>query len=193
MERSSLVTRTRDRPATWETREDNGKKYIDAYFARFDDEYEIWKGVFERVGRNAFDSSLADESHDVRFLFDHNPAVVLGRRLAGTGTLGTDDTGLFGSIEINQNDTEAMNVYERVKRGDISQCSFGFRVRKESRESTPAGETVYTLEDVDLLEVSVVAFPAYKKTSATARVGGDNNEDLKRSLMERLGGRRNGT
>lgn len=61
-----------------------------------------------------------------------------------------------------------MNLYARVKRGDVSQCSFGFNILCE--EYDWSGDTeIATLQAIELFEVSVVTFPAYESTSAAAR------------------------
>ena len=62
-----------------------------------------------------------------------------------------------------------MNLYERVKRGDVSQCSFGFDIIDQTTEVMENGTTVWTLKRVKLYEVSVVTFPAYDETAVTAR------------------------
>jgi phage head maturation protease len=60
----------------------------------------------------------------------------------------------------------ARDLHESVKRGDISGMSFGFRMRKASWN---ASNTERTLHDVELLEISPTAFPAYRDTSVSAR------------------------
>lgn len=62
-----------------------------------------------------------------------------------------------------------MNLYRRVQRGDVDQCSFGFYIEKEDREVLADGTVRYTILKVRLLEVSVVTFPAYEETSVSAR------------------------
>ena len=57
--------------------------------------------------------------------------LVLGRTKAGTLELREDEKGLFGTIRIDPNDSAAMDLYERVSRGDVDGCSFGFNIRKE--------------------------------------------------------------
>ncbi|MFR3430819.1 MAG: HK97 family phage prohead protease [Holdemanella porci] len=42
-----------------------------------------------------------------------------------------DDKGLWGEVEINESDQDAMNLYARVQRGDVDQCSFGFEITSE--------------------------------------------------------------
>lgn len=156
---------TRSAHSAFETREDSGKLFISGYFAVFDSEYEIFPGATESVDPSAFDGALSD---DIRGLVDHETRLVLGRNKANTMTLEVTSRGLWGEIEINQNDTDAMNLYERVKRGDVSQCSFGFDILEETFEDR--GATVHwTIKKVKLYEVSVVTFPAYTDTSVTAR------------------------
>lgn len=153
-------------PAEFQTRtEENGDLYISGYFSVFDSIYEICEGATESIASSAFDGALAD---DIRCLINHESMYVLGRTKAGTLELHTDSRGLWGDVKINQNDRDAMNLYERVKRGDVDQCSFGFEILEE--EFKDQGNTVHwTIKKVRLYEVSVVTFPAYQDTSVTAR------------------------
>lgn len=145
--------------------EEDGKKYISGYFAVFNSEYEMWPGAVETVAPTAFDGALAD---DIRCLINHEARLVLGRNKAGTLTLKVDPRGLWGEVEINENDQDAVNLYERVKRGDVDQCSFGFDILDEEFEEM--GKAVkWTIRKVKLYEVSVVTFPAYEETSVSAR------------------------
>ena len=80
-----------------------------------------------------------------------------------------DEHGLWGDITINPNDVDAMNLYERVKRGDVDQCSFGFEIVGEETDYRPDGSVHWTLTDVELHEVSACTFPAYKETNISAR------------------------
>lgn len=148
------------------TRAEDGNLYIEGYFAVFGSFYELWDGAFETIDPGAFSDTIGD---DVRALINHDTTLVLGRTTAGTLTLRVDERGLFGSVLVNQNDTDAMNVYARVQRGDVSQCSFGFDILEEKREERTDGSTVWTLMKVKLYEVSVCTFPAYTETGVEAR------------------------
>ena len=57
-----------------------------------------------------------------------------------------------------------MDLYARVERGDVSQCSFGFDILDENVEYKENGAVHWTIKRVKLYEVSVVTFPAYKDT-----------------------------
>ncbi len=165
---------TRDRlrqvrsvPTRFETREDeSGQLVIAGYFVVFNSIYEIGPGMSESVAPGTFLNSL---NGDVRALTNHDSTLVLGRTIAGTLKLREDDIGLWGEVIINPKDSDAVNTYERVKRGDVSQCSFGFRIIKEDTEVKDDGSVHWTIRDVELYEVSVCTFPAYEATNVTAR------------------------
>ena len=155
-------------PTSFETREaENGEKHISGYFAVFDSDYECGPFETESVARGAFRESL--DGGDIRALTNHDTTLVLGRTTAGTLALREDEHGLWGDVIINPLDSDALNTWARVQRGDVTQCSFGFFIRQEAREIREDGSVHYTLQDVDLHEVSVCTFPAYEATSISAR------------------------
>ena len=148
------------------TETDSPEKYIEGYFAVFNKEVELWPGAYEEIAPTAFDGALLD---DVRALINHDTTLVLGRTKANTLELKTDSTGLWGRITINPNDTDAVNLYERVARGDVDQCSFGFEIVKEETDWRDDGTVKWTLKEVKLFEVSPCTFPAYEQTGIQAR------------------------
>ncbi len=152
--------------AQFKTRtEENGDLYISGYFAVFNSVYEICQGVTESIKSTAFDEEL---QKDIRALINHDSTLVLGRTKVGTLILRVDEKGLWGEVKINQKDQDAMNLYERVKRGDVDQCSFGFDILEEEFEDR-GSIAHWTIKKVRLYEVSVVTFPAYEDTSVSAR------------------------
>lgn len=147
--------------------DDEGNPILEGYFVRYDDVYEIAPGATESVARGAFAESITG---DVRALYNHNTDVVLGRTSAGTLELKDTDQGLWGKVIINSKDSQAMDAYARIARGDITGCSFGFDVEKESTEIRDDGSVHWTIEKVNpLYEVSPCTFPAYEATSIHAR------------------------
>lgn len=150
----------------FEARDDSGNLYIEGYFSVFNTIYELWPGATETVAPGAFADTL---DRDIRALIDHETRLVLGRNKAGTLELREDSKGLWGRILINPNDQDAMNLYERVKRRDVDQCSFGFDILDEETEVFENGDVKWTIRKVALYEVSVVTFPAYEDTSVSAR------------------------
>ncbi len=167
METRQKENQRRTRLTEFETREDTeGQKMIAGYFAVFDSETELWPGAYESISQEAFDSTL---SNDIRALTNHDATLVLGRNKSGTLKLTKDSRGLWGEISINEKDLDAVNLYERVKRGDVDQCSFGFDILDEETEWRDDGTVKWTLKKVDLHEVSVCTFPAYEDTGVQAR------------------------
>lgn len=155
-------------PAEFTTRDNDGKNpEIEGYFAVYDNNYDIAPGMSESIARGAFARTL--QGGDIRALVNHNSTLVLGRTKANTLQLREDTRGLWGKITVNPNDSDAMNLYQRVKRGDVSQCSFGFEIRDEESVISDNGDIHWTLKDLDLYEVSCCTFPAYEKTNIEAR------------------------
>lgn len=148
------------------TRDEGDAQYIEGYFTDYEGVYEIAPGMSESIAPGAFDGF---EQRDIRALTNHDTTLVLGRNTAGTLELRDDEHGLWGSIRVNPNDQDAVNTYERVKRGDVTQCSIGFDIVKESTETKDDGSIHWTIEDADLWEVSVCTFPAYESTNIEAR------------------------
>ena len=165
MERTT-TRQTRTNKADFQTREENGERRIEGYFAVFGSTYDMWPGASESIDPHAFDEALGD---DVRVLIDHDTRLVLGRTSAGTAELRVDEHGLWGSVLINPDDTDAMNAYARNKRGDVNQASFGFDILDEETEYRQDGSVHWTVKRVKLYEVSLCTFPAYRETELQAR------------------------
>ena len=156
----------RSSKAEFKTRDDSGNLAIEGYFAVFNSNYEIAPGLSESIAPGAFDNTL---SGDIRALINHDTTLVLGRTKANTLELRTDSHGLWGHIDINPNDTDAMNLYNRVQRGDVDLCSFGFDIISEETDFREDGSIHWTIREVELYEVSPCTFPAYEETNIAAR------------------------
>lgn len=177
-------------PVELKTRaETNGEMFIEGYFAVFSKQTELWKGAFEEIATGTFDETLGN---DIRALINHDTTLVLGRNKSGTLELKADSHGLWGRIKINTNDSDAVNLYERVKRGDVDQCSFGFNIISENTDWRDDGTVKWTITKADLHEVSVCTFPAYEDTGVQARKSEFDKhnqrqiEKRKHDLKERL-------
>ena len=160
------IRQVRSIASEFKTREDDKALRIEGYFAVFNSNYDLWDGASESVAPGAFSETLGG---DVRALIDHETMYVLGRNQAGTLELREDSHGLWGSVLINPNDQDAMNLYARVQRGDVNQCSFGFDILEEETDFRDDGSIHWTIKKVKLYEVSVCTFPAYAETSVQAR------------------------
>lgn len=161
-----MIRQVRSIASDFKTRQEGDDLRIEGYFAVFNSNYDIAPGMSESIAPGAFKNTLAG---DIRALVNHDTTLVLGRTSAHTLELREDEHGLWGSIVINPKDTDAMNLYERVKRGDVSQCSFGFDILSEETDVLANGDVHWTMTEVKLYEVSCVTFPAYQETNIDAR------------------------
>lgn len=143
---------------------DSGK-VARGYAALFNSEADIGGYFREMIAPGAFADTL--QSSDVRALIDHDTGRVIGRSSAGTLRLSEDEKGLLAEIDLPDT-TDGRDLAVQLERGDISGMSFGFMVRKEQWDET-ADPPLRTIQAVDLLEVSAVAFPAYEDTEIALR------------------------
>lgn len=160
--------------------DDNDDLYLEGYFAVYGDIYNVWEGATESIAPGAFEESIHG---DVRALYNHDDNLILGRTSAGTLELKDDSHGLWGRIKLNRNDTDAMNAYERIKRGDVTGCSFGFNIESEETDYREDGTVHWTITKVNpLYEISPCVFPAYGATSVSAR--GKELDDMRKRKLE---------
>lgn len=149
-------------------KKDDGKSVITGYAAVYDSLSEDLGGFRERIAPGAFSRSLKAGA-DVRALINHDPSLVIGRSAAGTLKITPNGKGLLCTIE--PPDTQAgRDLVVSVSRGDIDGMSFAFTTPSggDSWEMLPnnAG-AIRTLLDVDILDVSVVTYPAYRATDVS--------------------------
>jgi HK97 family phage prohead protease len=148
--------------------QENGLPVIEGHAALFESLSQDLGGIFpfkEKIRSGAFRASI--EKDDVRALWNHDPNYVLGRNRAGTLSLEETDRGL--KVRIQPPDTTwAKDLTESIKRGDVTQMSFGFICEKDNW-SVENGTDIRTLEQVRLFDVSPVTFPAYLDTDVGVR------------------------
>ena len=141
---------------------------IEGYASVFDSWSEELGGnspFREKVVKGAFEETI--QIDDIRALFNHDPNYVLGRNKAGTLTLEEDEKGLKVRI-VPPDTTWAKDLLVSIKRGDITQMSFGFTVILD-RWSYEDNIDVRELLKVKLYDVSPVTFPAYAQTECGVR------------------------
>lgn len=122
---------------------------------------------WEAIGRHAFDAVL-DAGPDVRALVNHDPSQLLGRT-PNTLRLDVDRKGL--SFEVDLPDTRAAaDLRVLMSRGDITGASFAFIPGEINYSRAPDGYELRTHTSIaELLDVSVVTYPAYKGAGAQLR------------------------
>ncbi|TIP03898.1 MAG: HK97 family phage prohead protease [Mesorhizobium sp.] len=139
---------------------------MSGYAARFGSITQIGDSFRERLAPGCFKRTLRDLP-DVVMILDHDSGRVLGRVSAGTLQIHEDSTGLHFTLEADPTTPEGMTAIGSVARQDVRGCSFGFRVRAESWQDDGDNLPLRTIEDVDLYEVTLTAFPQYETTSAS--------------------------
>lgn len=149
---------------------------IKGYVVKFNERsqllYDEW---YERVAKGAFAKSL--EENTIKALWNHNSDIVLGSTKSKTLKLEEDDIGLRFDLEL-PNSSQAKDIYESIKRGDVDGVSFGFYIRDNGDKwEYLKEEDVYerTLLDIDLIEISPTPFPAYPTSEVGKRSLEANN------------------
>lgn len=147
--------------------ESDGEPKVEGYPAMFDKYSEDLGGFVERIAPGAFKKSLKNGA-DVRALWNHDQNFVLGRTKSGTVKLREDDKGLY-MINRPPNTQWARDLMVSIGRKDVTQMSFGFWVVDDEWKERKDKPPVRTLNEVELVDVSVVTFPAYPDTKVALR------------------------
>ena len=142
--------------------------YIYGYAALFNSMSEELYGFREIIDPGAFDQ--ADIS-DVRALFNHDNNLLLARTKSGTLDLEIDGNGLRYEFEA-PNTSYGKDLVELMKRGDVTQSSFGFTIASDGEywEVRDGEMPIRHITRVQkLYDVSPVTYPAYPDTSVAVR------------------------
>lgn len=145
---------------------------IRGHAAVFNQLSEDLGGFREQIVPGAFTEAI--QKDDVRALIDHLSHLILGRNTAGTLRLSEDAHGL--AVEIDPPDVSyARDLVVSMKRGDITQMSFGFSVRPSGQDwaKDDEGRYIRTLKRLRLFDVSPVTFPVYPQTDVAVRALGE--------------------
>ena len=123
--------------------------------------------VFEVIEPGAFDDVLND---DVRALINHE-GIPLARTRSNTLKISSDATGLRYEFTPDMTMAAAKDLVTAMRRGDIDQSSFAFRVAKggewwEERDD----EAIRHITKISSLrDVSIVTYPAYPDATVGLR------------------------
>ena len=145
------------------------------YAARFNTWSDDLGGFKERIRPGAFKNALM--SSDVRALYNHDTNQLPLGRSPKTLRLSEDTKGL--KVEIDLPDTQqAKDLMTSIKRGDVSQMSFGFTVAENGDEwKEKDGVVKRTISEMkELFDVSPVVYPAYSSTKIAVRTAEKLNE-----------------
>ena len=159
---------------------DNDNPVIEGEAAVFNQETIIGDYFREMIEPGAFKRVLS-ENPDVVAALNHNWDQVLGRTTAGTLSLEETETGLHYRTDINPDDSDAMNTWRKVKRGDVNQASFAFTIRRQEwvDPPNPAELALRIIKEFDTLyDVGPCTFGAYPEASASARSKASELQEL---------------
>jgi HK97 family phage prohead protease len=162
---------------------DDGARTVVGYAAVFNSETDICGYWTEVIAPGAFSRSLGE--NDVVALCSHDTGRVIGRQSAKTLRIEEDDKGL--KVEIDLPDTtDGRDLAVLIERGDITGMSFGFCTRKQEWDET-VDPPKRTILDVDLLEVTVTAFPQYTDTEIGLRSLEGARQERERRVHNKMG------
>lgn len=147
-------------------------------------EYRLFDDLIERIMPGAFANAIGPNA-DIHSLFNHNSSLVLGRTRNRTLRLSVDQRGLRYEVDPPPT-TQARDVVELLKRGDVTGSSFEFMPRKVAYVRGKDGQPdIRELHDVELFEVGPVTFPAYAGADAGLRADGADAGERVREELER--------
>lgn len=139
---------------------------VAGYAALYNSRSEEMFGFVEQIEPGAFDAA---DVTDVRALFNHDPNMLLARTTSGTLRLSTDDKGLRYEFELPDT-TAGRDLRELLRRGDVSQSSFGFTIEEDEWEERAGMKPLRKIKKVKrLFDVSPVTYPAYPDTQVALR------------------------
>ena len=154
----------------------SGGRRAVGHAAVFQSRAQLAPGIFEEVNRGAFRDSLLRD--DVRMTVNHDPSQLLARTGAGTLKLEEDSRGLAFNAELPDT-TLGRDVEELLRRGDLAHASFRFRTPPVDRWTLLSdGSELRSLLKLELLDVSLVAYPAYPDATAALRARQTAREEL---------------
>lgn len=144
-------------------------KKLTGYAAVFNKLSETLGFFREKIAPGAFARTI--KTADVRLLLNHTD-LPLARTKSGTLTLSEDENGLRFEAALDALDPDVQRIVPKMRRKDLNQMSFGFYTISDKWEHPPEGsdkESVRTLLEVELYDISIVTFPAYPQTSVNIR------------------------
>lgn len=155
-------------PLTIEVRAaDDGSPLIAGHAAVFNSLSHDMGGFREQIRPGAFKRTLKS-GNGVMSFFNHNPDFVLGRTSNKTLTVAEDLEGL--AFQVRPPETAwAADLMVSMRRGDVADASFSFRVIKDEWGQGEDGLALRTLHEIELFEVGPVTMGAYPAADSGVR------------------------
>jgi len=163
MERRFIQTTIQSRSDTPETQDE---QRVEGYAVVFNEDTDLGKFT-ESIDPDSFTNVMND---DVRMLFNHNENYPLARSKDGQGTLDMkiDERGVHFSFPVGPQ-SYAQDLHSSLLRGDVDQASFAFTVEEDQWEERDGKPHRHITRLGNLIDLSVVTYPAYQTTEVTAR------------------------
>lgn len=154
-----------------ELRDADGTLTLTGYASVFNAPYDMYGGPTkygwtEEIDGSAFDKTLR-EKPDVQLLINHG-GLPLARTKSGTLKLKADNVGLHVEADLEPADPDVLNLAPKMRRGDIDEMSFAFRVVRQEWDDEYTARRIVEV-NIDRGDVSVVNFGANPATSASLR------------------------
>lgn len=152
-------------------KEDESKMTIEGYALNFNKETIIGGSFREVILKGALD---ATDMKKVPLKYNHNDSyLVMASTKNKSLELKIDDKGLYFKAELI-NTSSNKDMYESIKSGLISECSFAFTIPVGGSEwiwpEDPKELPVRQIKKIDrLYDIALVDLPAYGDTSVNAR------------------------
>ncbi|MCU1659307.1 MAG: phage prohead protease, family [Pseudonocardiales bacterium] len=162
---------------------------IRGYATVYDNLYPMWDSFGEyreKIRPNAGKKTLA-EGPDVALLTNHTDLTMARTKVGSRLKLGEDSRGLEWIATVNTARSDVRNVVIAIEDGDISECSFAFRVTRQ--EWSPDYDQRDIIEyDLSRGDVSIVNFGANPATEVGLRAQDVDlmDEAGARALFDRL-------
>lgn len=162
--------------------EEDGKKYIEGYALKFNNESKDLGGFKEIIETKSINENT--DLSDVVALFNHSSFYVLARKNDEVDTLSieVDDTGLRYKFEVDEDISYIRDLYKNIQKKNITKSSFAFYLPTDG--SGERWEKIgnqyfrYITQFKKISDVSPVTNPAYDNTSSMVR----SFDDIKKEL-----------
>ncbi|MCK1322763.1 HK97 family phage prohead protease [Bradyrhizobium sp. 156] len=138
---------------------------ISGYAIRWSDTANIGGIFLERFDASAFDHCLAGNP-DIVALWSHQDDRPLGRVSNRTLRVKVDSTGLWYTLSPDPTSPLGQEAIASTQSGLVHQVSIRFYPEEESWSWADDETPLRVVTQAELIEVSLVTWPAYKNTSA---------------------------
>lgn len=125
-------------------------------------------GGFQEVVSPGAVTDTLSSNNNIFLLNNHNTSQPIASTRAGNLRLTTDSRGVHFSADVDTRISYNNDLALSVEAGVTAGCSFGFRTLKDSWKDEQ-GTAIRTLDQIELLELTVTSSPAYLQTQVDVR------------------------